>query len=175
MNYSYPMTMYESIFTQMYAFLAEKYYLQFSLNKYFMVGDLTSSVRRKYLWILISFSYIVVRNLFKLTLLYKIHPACRNDANGIKPGSYSKMTDKHAAEYSKTACFWHKLIYVHKLLIQRYSQKYILAILSRRLILLAIFEIVKLLSYKVISSIPEQLGYINPYKPGVPFIGHMQT
>ena len=37
--------------------------------------------------------------------LSKIHQACLNDANGIKPGSYSKMTDKHADEYSKTACF----------------------------------------------------------------------
>ena len=30
--------------------------------------------------------------------LYKIYPACKLDANGIKPGSNSKMTDKHALE-----------------------------------------------------------------------------
>ena len=39
--------------------------------------------------------------MFKLKLLSNIHPACRNDTNGIKPGSYPKMTDKHADEYSK--------------------------------------------------------------------------
>ena len=32
---------------------------------------------------------------------FKINPACHSDANGIKPGSNQKMTDKHAAEYSK--------------------------------------------------------------------------
>ena len=39
-------------------------------------------------------SYIVVG--------YLRHPACKNDTNGLEPGSNSKMTDKHAAEYSKT-------------------------------------------------------------------------
>ena len=39
-----------------------------------------------------------------LTVLPKIQQACRNNANGIKPGSNSKMTDKHAAEHSKNAC-----------------------------------------------------------------------
>ena len=33
----------------------------------------------------------------------KIHPACHYDANGIKAGSNSKMTDKPAAECSKAA------------------------------------------------------------------------
>ena len=37
--------------------------------------------------------------MFMLTS--KIHPACHNDANGIKAGINSKMTDKHAAECSK--------------------------------------------------------------------------
>ena len=36
-----------------------------------------------------------------LTFLSKIHAACHNDANGIKAGTNSKMTDKHAAECSK--------------------------------------------------------------------------
>ena len=36
-----------------------------------------------------------------LTSLSKIHAACHNNANGIKAGSNSKMTDKHAAECSK--------------------------------------------------------------------------
>ena len=34
----------------------------------------------------------------------KVHPACHNIANGIKPGSNSKTTDKHADEYSKAIC-----------------------------------------------------------------------
>ena len=39
--------------------------------------------------------------MFMLTFSSKIHPACHNDANGIKAGSNSNMTDKHAAESSK--------------------------------------------------------------------------
>ena len=31
----------------------------------------------------------------------KGHPACHNIVNGIKPGSNSKKTDKHAADCSK--------------------------------------------------------------------------
>ena len=38
-----------------------------------------------------------------LTILSKIYPACHNDANGIKAGSNSNMTDKHVAECSKAA------------------------------------------------------------------------
>ena len=34
----------------------------------------------------------------------KIYPACHLDSNGIKPGSNSKMTDKHTAEHSNTGC-----------------------------------------------------------------------
>ena len=35
----------------------------------------------------------------------KVHPAGPKIANGIKPGSNSKSTDKHAANCSKAACF----------------------------------------------------------------------
>ena len=41
--------------------------------------------------------------MFMLIFLSKIHPACHYDANRIKAGSNSKMTDKPAAEYSKSA------------------------------------------------------------------------
>ena len=47
MNYSYPTTMYESVFAKMHVFLVEKYYLEFLLKTFLMV-DLTSSVRRNY-------------------------------------------------------------------------------------------------------------------------------
>ena len=44
-------------------------------------------------------SWITVVHVHE-NILSKFHPACHNDANGIKPGSNSKMTDKHAAEDS---------------------------------------------------------------------------
>ena len=34
----------------------------------------------------------------------KVHPACHTSATGIKPGSDSKRTDKHAADCSKAVC-----------------------------------------------------------------------
>ena len=40
-----------------------------------------------------------------LTFLSKIHPVCRNIANGIESGSDSKTTDKHAADCSKAVCW----------------------------------------------------------------------
>ena len=36
--------------------------------------------------------------MFMKMVFSKIHPACFNIANGIKPGSNSKKTDKHAAD-----------------------------------------------------------------------------
>ena len=41
--------------------------------------------------------------MFMVAFLFKINPACHNDANGIKAGSYSNMTDEHTAECSKAA------------------------------------------------------------------------
>ena len=35
----------------------------------------------------------------------KVHPACHSIVNGIKPGSNSKKTDKHAADCSKAICW----------------------------------------------------------------------
>ena len=35
----------------------------------------------------------------------KVHPACHNKVNGIKPGSNSKKTDKHAVDCSKAVCW----------------------------------------------------------------------
>ena len=39
------------------------------------------------------------------TSLPKVHLACHNIANGIKPGSDSKKTDKHDADCSKAVCW----------------------------------------------------------------------
>ena len=41
--------------------------------------------------------------MFMLAVESKIYPVCQNDANGIKAGCNSKMTDKHAAECAKAA------------------------------------------------------------------------
>ena len=40
--------------------------------------------------------------MLKVFFFSKIYPACHLDANGIKPASNSKMTDKHTAEHSNT-------------------------------------------------------------------------
>ena len=37
-------------------------------------------------------------------VLSKVYPACHSIVNDIKPGSNSKMTDKHAADSSKAVC-----------------------------------------------------------------------
>ena len=34
----------------------------------------------------------------------KVHPACHNIADGIKPESYYKKTDKHATDCTKAVC-----------------------------------------------------------------------
>ena len=37
--------------------------------------------------------------------LSKVHQACYRIVNGIKPGSNSKESDKHAADSSKAVCW----------------------------------------------------------------------
>ena len=45
--------------------------------------------------------------------------------NGTKPGSNTIMTDKHAAEHTKTACLaLTYLCVIYRLTLQQYSQKY---------------------------------------------------
>ena len=79
-----------------------------------MVGDLTtcSSLRRNYCMDsnipLIHCSHSTLVHV-QVDSIAKIHPAYRNDANEIKPGSNSKMTDKHAAEYSSFNAYIHYL------------------------------------------------------------------
>ena len=72
-----------------------------------MVSDPTSSARCDFCMdYKIPFIHCSskLKFVFNLTLLPKSHPACRNDANAIKPGNNSKTTDKYAAEYAKSAC-----------------------------------------------------------------------
>ena len=42
--------------------------------------------------------------MFMQMFFSEVHPAWHNIVNGIKPGSNSKKTDKHAAECSKAVC-----------------------------------------------------------------------
>ena len=39
------------------------------------------------------------------TVFSKVYPACHSIVNGIKQGSNSKKTDKHAADCSKAVCW----------------------------------------------------------------------
>ena len=72
-----------------------------------MVSDLISSVRRNYCMDskipFIHCSQEIVVHV-QVNILPKIYPEGHNYANGIKPGSNTKMTDKHDVEYSKNAC-----------------------------------------------------------------------
>ena len=50
--------------------------------------------------------------MFMQMVFSQVHPACHNIANGTKPGSNTKMTDKHAADGSKAVCWGRKVIHV---------------------------------------------------------------
>ena len=43
--------------------------------------------------------------MFMQLFYSEVHPACHNIANGIKPGSDSKKTDKHAVDCPKAVCW----------------------------------------------------------------------
>ena len=63
MNYSYPTTMYESIFAQMYIFIVEKYFFAiFALIKFMVKSKNCKYTRNTYIRANIL-SYIVVRKL----------------------------------------------------------------------------------------------------------------
>ena len=49
-------------------------------------------------------SRIIVVHVYA-TVFSKVHSVCHNIANGIKPGSDSKKTDKHAVDCSKAVCW----------------------------------------------------------------------
>ena len=55
----------------------------------------------------------------------KGHPACHSIVNGIKPGSNSIKTNKHAADCSKAVCWGvNDLCEMFKLFIQQCGQRY---------------------------------------------------
>ena len=42
--------------------------------------------------------------MFMQLFFTKVHPACHNIVNSIKPGSDSRKTDKHDVDSSKAVC-----------------------------------------------------------------------
>ena len=50
--------------------------------------------------------------MFMQIVFSKVHPACHNIANGIKPRSSSKKTDKHAAHCQKPDMLGRNVIFV---------------------------------------------------------------
>ena len=99
MNYNHPTTMYESIFTQMYVSLAEKYDFKTKFSWYVTLpapSDVTT------VWILISLSYIVVRKLCSIVRvqdnifvqnLHSVPLGCKTsgDSTPYTPLLYSKI------------------------------------------------------------------------------------
>ena len=72
-----------------------------------MVSDLIRSVRSNYcIDAKIPFIHCSQETVVyvQVNILPKILTASHNEANGVKPGSSTKMTEKHDAEYSKNAC-----------------------------------------------------------------------
>ena len=50
--------------------------------------------------IVIEYLYV----MFIQMVFSKVHPVCHSIVNGIKPGSNSNKTDKHASDCSKAVC-----------------------------------------------------------------------
>ena len=50
-------------------------------------------------------SRLIVVHVHAIVFFSKVHRACQNIVNGIKPGRNSKKTDKHAADSPK-AVYW---------------------------------------------------------------------
>ena len=62
-------------------------------------------IRNTNIWVENAFKYCSQIVVVHAIVFSRVHPAYHNIANGIKPGSNSKKTDKHAAECSKAVCW----------------------------------------------------------------------
>ena len=69
--------------------------IYFSTRNLYILGENTSKYRGR----------IIVVYVHAIVFFSKPHPACHNIANGIKPGSDSRKTDKHAVDFSKVVCW----------------------------------------------------------------------
>ena len=107
-NYSYQTTIWENILTQIYLYLVLFTIFAFAL-------DLFTGYKWKNILFYQKFvhlgentfqycSRIIAVHVY-VNVYSKVHPACHNITNGIKQGSYSKKTDKHAVDYSKAVCW----------------------------------------------------------------------
>ena len=58
-------------------------------------------------WAKIFLNIVVESLLFMFMHLFfsKVHSACHNIVNGIKPGSDSRKTEKHAVDCSEAVCW----------------------------------------------------------------------
>ena len=73
--------------------LAKNENIYFSTRNLIILGENTSKCSR-----------IIVVRVHAIVFFSKVHPACHNIVNRIKPGSNSKKTEKHAAHCSKAVC-----------------------------------------------------------------------
>ena len=102
MNYNYLTTIFRSILTQIYVFLVLFTIFQFDLEKLINKNCLYISPEGENTSLYCSRILVL---FVHATVFSKVHPACHNGANGIKPGSNSKKADKHAANCSKAICW----------------------------------------------------------------------
>ena len=95
--------------TQIYVFVLLFTFFHFDLEKFI-------SKNCKYIFFYQKFvhlgkkpskycSWIIVVHVHATVVFSKVHPACHNIANCIKPGNVFKKTDKHAADYLKAICW----------------------------------------------------------------------
>ena len=77
-------------------------------NSQAKIENIYFSTRNLYIWAENTHkccSRIIVVHVHATVFFSKDHPACQNIVNGIKPGSNSKKTDKHAWDCSKAVCW----------------------------------------------------------------------
>ena len=93
----------------MYKFLVEKYKFSIFAYEFFKVILKKCKLYQKY--IIFGSKYFLIlpsdnRGSCSCKCFFpNVHPACHSIVNGIKPGSNSKKTDKHAADCSKAVCW----------------------------------------------------------------------
>ena len=107
MNNNYPTTIYRSILTQIYIFLVLFTIFHFDHEKFISKNCNYIFLYQKFVHLggnTIYCSRIIVVHVHATVFFSKVHPSCHNIANGIKPGSNSKKTDKHPAGCSKAVC-----------------------------------------------------------------------
>ena len=93
----------------MYKFLVEKYIFTIFAFELFKIKLKNCKLYQKYIYIGSNtskyHSQIIVVHVHATVFFSKVHPACHNIVNGIKPGSDSKNTDQHAVYISKDVCW----------------------------------------------------------------------